>query len=403
MLPRRRWAAPMATSSFCDTAGIWMADPSMWCDHYDHRDGKFHVRRADVNEHVNELPPLWVRDNCRCEGCVDPQSGQKLHVILDLASDSRVEQVDTHGDSVVVTVGPDGHRCLLPLSLLEVAGRAEVDPRSESAKVLWSGDDLSDAIPRARWDELTSSSPSRLEALSAVVRLGFVLVSGTPASEATVLGVARSFGFVRETNYGELFDVKVDAAPTNLAFSRRGLSPHTDNPYRDPVPTLQLLHCLQNAMEGGASGLVDGFAAAAALRREDPGAFDVLTHVGVPFAWRDAKASLRALRPLISTDPDGAVREIRFNNRSMQPIRQPIPVLEAFYRAYRRFAEIIMRPEMEVTFRMEPGDCLIFDNTRLLHSRTAFSDKGTGARHLQGCYADIDGLLSTIAVLGGEP
>ncbi|WP_422326832.1 TauD/TfdA family dioxygenase, partial [Trebonia sp.] len=35
--------------------------------------------------------------------------------------------------------------------------------------------------------------------------------------------------------------------------------------------------------------------------------------------------------------------------------------------------------------------CLIFDNTRVLHARTAFA--ATGERHLQGCYADLDGLL----------
>jgi alpha-ketoglutarate-dependent taurine dioxygenase len=50
------------------------------------------------------------------------------------------------------------------------------------------------------------------------------------------------------------------------------------------------------------------------------------------------------------------------------------------------------------------GDCLIFDNTRVLHARTAFaapSEGETGERHLQGCYADLDGLLSTLAVLRG--
>jgi len=34
----------------------------------------------------------------------------------------------------------------------------------------------------------------------------------------------------------------------------------------------------------------------------------------------------------------------------------------------------------------------VFDNTRVLHARTAFHGP-PGDRHLQGCYADIDGLL----------
>jgi gamma-butyrobetaine dioxygenase len=56
--------------------------------------------------------------------------------------------------------------------------------------------------------------------------------------------------------------------PPGLWFGResREILPHTDNPYRDPVPTVQLLHCLRTSEDGGDTGLVDGFAAAAALR-----------------------------------------------------------------------------------------------------------------------------------------
>jgi len=50
------------------------------------------------------------------------------------------------------------------------------------------------------------------------------------------------------------------------------------------------------------------------------------------------------------------------------------------------------------SLRLAPGDCLIFDNTRILHARTAFAPAPPG-RHLQGCYADLDGLASTLAVL----
>jgi gamma-butyrobetaine dioxygenase len=40
---------------------------------------------------------------------------------------------------------------------------------------------------------------------------------------------------------------------------------------------------------------------------------------------------------------------------------------------------------------------MIFDNTRILHAHTTF--EASGARHLQGCYADLDSLASTLAVL----
>lgn len=68
-----------------------------------------------------------------------------------------------------------------------------------------------------------------------------------------------------------------------------------------------------------------------------------------------------------------------------------------YYRAYRRVAELIESPDLAIRFRLEPGDAFVVDNRRVLHGRTAIA--GVGERHLQGCYADRDGLLSTIAAL----
>ena len=48
-------------------------------------------------------------------------------------------------------------------------------------------------------------------------------------------------------------------------------------------PTVQLLHCLRAAGEGGDTGLVDGFAAAVALRAADPESFGTLTRTPAPF------------------------------------------------------------------------------------------------------------------------
>ena len=91
---------------------------------------------------------------------------------------------------------------------------------------------------------------------------------------------------------------------------------------------------------------------------------------------------------------------MRFNNRSMGPLRGSYAGITAFYAAYRRWAELLAEPGRQLNLRLAPGDCLVFDNTRVLHARTAFSmSAGSPGRHLQGCYADLDGLASTLAVL----
>jgi predicted HD phosphohydrolase len=157
----------------------------------------------------------------------------------------------------------------------------------------------------------------------------------------------------------------------NLAYTSRTIRPHTDNPYRDPAPTVQLLHCLRAAGQGGETGLVDGFAAAAAFRAAEAESFATLARTPVSFGYVDKETELRASLPLIQLSSRGRVRGIRFNNRSMRPLRRPYAEVTAFYTAYRRWAELLARPERQLSLRLAPGDCLVFDNTRVLHARTA--------------------------------
>ncbi|MCU7820615.1 phosphonate degradation HD-domain oxygenase [Kitasatospora sp. DSM 101779] len=358
------------------------------------------------------LSGYWLRDNCPCAECRDAGNGQKLFQITDLPADLAVRE-STEQDGHLEVLWSDGHRSRYPLARLaadtvdngdpddpegpSAAARHPGDHRTEAAKRFWHAADFAAGIPEAHWDAYLADPAERAAVLRAVRHLGFAVLRGVPTADRQVLAVARSFGHVRVTNYGELFDVRVEPDPNNLAFTSAAITPHTDNPYRDPVPTLQLLHCLENAAEGGDSGLVDGFAAADLLRTEAPEDFALLTRTPVPFVFRDRTTELHAERPLIETDALGRIREIRFNNRSIGTLRLPAADLDAFYAAYRRFAAITLRPELLLAFRLDPGDCLVFDNTRLLHARTAFDRDGR--RHLQGCYADLDSLISTLAVL----
>jgi gamma-butyrobetaine dioxygenase len=355
---------------------------------------------------LHELAAIWLRDSCGCAECRDAGSGQRLVSITDLPADVWLTTIRAAGDSIEVVFGPDGHRGVFSRDWLAEQQSPPEDDRAEDAKHLWAAGDFAAGVPERSWPRYLASEPDREECLSALLRDGFFLLRGVPCQPGTVLTVAASLGFVRETNYGRLFDVRVEVTPANLAFTGLPIAPHTDNPYRDPAPTVLLLHCLATAAEGGDSGLVDGFMAAVRLRTADPSAFDILARTPVTFAYSDATAELRATRPMIGVDPRGRIREVRFNGRSMRP---PRPGREgraglggreetvAFYAAYRAFIEMIMRPELMLTFRLGPGDCVVLDNTRVLHARTGFD--AAGERHLQGCYADLDGVASTLALL----
>ena len=375
------------------------------------------TREPDGTGHpaLRGLPAVWLRANCPCADCQDPGSGQRLAAITGLPADVTVARVLASDAAVEVIFGPDGHRAVFAADWLARYGDPDGeagtgaapgppdDDRTEDAKRLWAAADLGGGIPQGWWPRYLADPEHRSACLSAVLTHGVVVLHDVPGEPGAVLAVARSLGYVRETNYGRLFDVRAEPAAANLAFTRLPIAPHTDNPYRDPVPTIQLLHCLHAAAGGGDSTFTDGFRAAAVLRGRDPAAFTCLTTTPVTFAYSDAATVLRATGPMIGLDPRGRIRQIRLNGRSLAPVRLPAARARVFYAAYRAFAELAADPEALVTTTLAPGDCVIFDNTRVLHGRTAFADGGgtasAGRRHLQGCYADLDGLVSTVAVL----
>jgi gamma-butyrobetaine dioxygenase len=186
--------------------------------------------------------------------------------------------------------------------------------------------------------------------------------------------------------------------PNDLAYTSIFLDPHTDNPYRSPVPGVQLLHCLVNETSGGLSTLVDGFAAAEALHAQDPDAFGILARTPVRFRFRDADTELVRSASPIELDAALRVEAVNFSPRlDYVPLLRP-QELAAYFRARQAFDHLLRSPQFEIRFLLESGDLMMMDNRRLLHGRTAF-DPREGLRHLQGCYIDLDGPRSMYRVL----
>ena len=348
---------------------------------------------------------LWLRDNARDDKTRSSGNGQRLITILDIPAETRISEASASNGSVSLRFEPEGRT--IDFDVRWLAANA-YDARGQQPQG-WTGPEierwdarLQTRVPSAAWGDVTSDRRALGRWLAAVGRYGFAVMTDTPAESGTLCKVAELFGYVRETNYGRWFEVRAEVNPSNLAYTNLGLQAHTDNPYRDPVPTLQILACLENSVDGGDSIVVDGFKIAERLRAEDPDGFALLSRHCARFAYEGASGvRLRSKRPMIELGPDGELIAVRFNNRSAAAFTDiPYDNMEAYYTAYRRFASLIEDPSMQVTFKLKPGELFIVDNTRVMHARKAFS--GTGHRWLQGCYADKDGLLSTLAAIEEE-
>jgi gamma-butyrobetaine dioxygenase len=267
---------------------------------------------------------------------------------------------------------------------------------------------LPDGVARVVWDAAAPAPPvhdyaavmadpaARLACLRQVLTHGYARLVHVPVAPGTVVDFVQSFGPVRETNYGVLFDVRVRPDPANLADSALALLPHTDNPYRTTPPDLQVLHALVAAPVGGETWLVDGQAVVMHLQRTAPEALALLTHVPVRFAWADSGWQLAATEPVISLAADGALQRLRANSRSLDRPLEPDPARRAaWWDAWHALESCLADPAFAQTFMLGAGELVIMDNRRVLHGRTAFAG-AVGERHLQGAYADIDGLQSQV-------
>ncbi|MGB1356192.1 MAG: 2-trimethylaminoethylphosphonate dioxygenase [Candidatus Puniceispirillaceae bacterium] len=346
---------------------------------------------------------IWLRDNAWDETTRSPENGQRLITLRDIPADLAITGANINEAGLEVTFSNDSTPITYDLRWLMDNRYDRMGAASDRG---WVPDEVTcwdsaftSAFPTARFDDLQHDVRTLRDWLGKLVKYGFAHMSGGPIEDGALMRVVDLFGYVRETNYGRQFEVRTEINPINLAYTGQGLQAHTDNPYRDPMPTMQILYCLECTAAGGDNMVVDGFAAARRLREENVAWFDVLADHCARFEYvGGGNTILTARRPMIELAPDGELIGVRFNNRSAAALTDiPFEAMQTYYDAYRRFGEIIDDPAMEMSFRLKPGECFVVSNTRVLHARKAYG--GTGNRWLQGCYADRDSLISRHRIL----
>ncbi|MCO7574113.1 gamma-butyrobetaine dioxygenase [Pseudomonas chlororaphis] len=355
------------------------------------------VRWGD--ERLSPFHHQWLRDNCPCPECVYSVTREQVLEIVDVPEDLGCLGAHIDSQGCLCLDWSDGHQSRFDPGWLRAHAydrQSREERRANQAqRQLW---DSHLQLPIFDYQALMDDPKALLQWLLALRDIGLTQVRGAPTEPGSLALIARRISFIRESNFGVLFNVQSKADADSNAYTAFNLPLHSDLPTRELQPGLQFLHCLVNDATGGESIFVDGFAIADALRREDPDAFRALCEIPVEFRNKDRHSDYRCLAPIIALDALGEVVEIRMANFLRGPFDTTEQQMPRLYRAYRRFIGLTREVRFRVIRRLDPGQLWCFDNRRTLHARNAF-DPASGARHFQGCYIDRDELLSRILVL----
>jgi alpha-ketoglutarate-dependent taurine dioxygenase len=236
---------------------------------------------------------------------------------------------------------------------------------------------------------------------------GLLILKGVPESETAVEDIASRMGKLRDTFYGRTWDVKSVPEAKNVAYTHQYLGLHMDLLYMANPPGFQLLHCLKNTCEGGSSLFADAFQAAYQLSRRD---FNSLCGFKVAYQYKNAGEHYYFSHRVIEEKqyavdtPYGMRKAITQVNWS-PPFQADLATAQEQHYLFpqvllslRAFAKNVEAPENLYEYKMQEGDCVIFNNRRVLHGRREFDATG-GERWLKGAYVDTDVFMSRWRVL----
>ncbi|KAF2019760.1 Clavaminate synthase-like protein [Aaosphaeria arxii CBS 175.79] len=403
---------------------------------------------------------ILLRDACACPQCVHESTNQRLFSTADIPSDIQTESVDIDSSTGPVNIRWQSdipsfkadHVTTIPLSKLRQLSTAGGPPRdSLPPRVLWSKEPLN--LPDYEYGEYMKDDKVLYDLMNQLHEDGLAFVTDVPGKEESLATIATRIGPIKDTFYGYTWDVRTVPAAINAAYTSHDLGFHTDLLYFQQPPHIQFLHCVQSASTGGASVFVDGYKAAVDLFHSDMDAFDTLSTVPVNYHYNHPDANVyRTTKPVIDLRPlfIGEKRYTRlseyirdWNELSLRsggegwkddmfiecmdkinwgpPFSAPFSShavsthqdrvgeadleelndkVERWHEAATKYNALLQRPEAQYERKMKPGECVLFDNTRTLHSRRAFDMADVGKpRWLRGTYVDKDPFFSKFRVL----
>ncbi|KAI8428784.1 hypothetical protein MSG28_007458, partial [Choristoneura fumiferana] len=315
----------------------------------------------------------------------------------------KVKDVNANEKSVKLT-WDDGHTSEFDLNWLKFRNftsenkKLYNDAIFKPNKSTWDGKDFQEICTKHDYKEILNSDKALYNWLHNLSVYGVALIQNTPNTTETIDKIIDTIGFTRKTHYGDKFIVQNVANPSNVAYLSNNLQMHTDLPYYEYCPGVNMLHCLeQTQSKGGENLLSDSHYIALYMKENHPKEFKLLTNIEIEWSnigTEHGNEFYKLYRsPVLVLDGHGEIIRVNFSvPQRGNYFPGPIEQVEPWYEAWALFLNL--NHKFSAKFKTKAGDILTFDNIRLLHGRNAYEDTSINRRKLIGAYVDWDEVYS---------
>ncbi|XP_075232626.1 gamma-butyrobetaine dioxygenase-like isoform X1 [Lycorma delicatula] len=267
-------------------------------------------------------------------------------------------------------------------------------------KIIWTAEQFPRILKKFTFSNILERDSELLSWLESLAIWGVAIIENAGQTEGKNQLLAERVAFLKQTQFGNVIRIEAKPEATNVGYLSVPLELHTDLPYYNYNPGVNLLHCIIQGEEGGENHLADCFAVAKEIKEKNYEIYSVLRDTNV--IWSDkfyeGGRYYHSIHdaPVICENKFGEIERINFS----QPQRDsqfnvPLEHVNKWYNALRAFSELINSPKYSVLFHLKPGAILTFDNLRLAHGRAEYN----GHRYMEGLFLDWDHIYSRIRVL----
>lgn len=371
---------------------------------------KLQPKRLSIGSQGNWYLYTLLRDSCKCPTCVDQHSKQRNFRTTDIPADIRPRSLKWVDGKLEVQWANDikgydaAHTSTYDPAVLRnptaIARRG--DGGLSRKRVTWNREAMRQVQHWISYEDYINDEAKFATAMHQLALTGLIFVKGIPDSREMVEKIATRMGPLRNTFYGPTWDVRSVPQAKNVAYTNVFLGFHMDLMYMNEPPGFQLLHCLQNSCDGGESLFVDGFYIARRLALTNPTAYRRLTQLRLNYEYNHQDHKYNNQWPVFEVDPAAPDRLLHINysppfQGPLHHSHQDAARLEPQLKALREFSDLLEDERNTFELKLNPGECVIFENRRVLHARRQFNT-ASGSRWLAGAYVDEDAVVSRFNV-----